>query len=103
MTPTDILPRPTRSTARPSNSLPSSSFLALRPSDLVHLVGFHHGVRLRYRVSSRRLVIERAAVFVRVSMQRTERVPASALETRQPYPLLARKAPVSLWPARVPT
>lgn len=66
---------------------------ASRPvARLLNFLGHNRRVRLGQRALAVRLVIERAAVLVRVSMRRAEDVVAAALEPRQPDLLRAASA-----------
>ncbi len=72
--------------------------LASRWSDLVQLTSFNHRVGFSYGIPSCCLVIKRAAMLLRVSMQGTESKTTTALESCQSYSLLTWKAPVRLLP-----
>ncbi len=72
--------------------------LASRWSDLVQLTSFNHRVGFSYGIPSCCLVVKRAAVLLRVSMQGTESKTTTALESCQSYSLLTWKAPVRLLP-----
>ncbi len=72
--------------------------LASRWSDLVQLTSFNHRVGFSYGIPSCCLVVKRAAVLLRVSMQGTESKTTTALESCQSYSLLTWEAPVRLLP-----